>query len=238
MKRLKVILTGDTGALGRYLMYKLHCHENEYFIYGLSRQKEGMDDEMWAQHREHIQCDITNEKEVVDVVRTIGPVDVLINNAGVAFMNHSLTTPVSTMQKALDVNVIGTFLMTREVAKMMISIGGGRIINLTTVAVPLSLAGEAAYVASKAAVEALTKVMAREYAPLGIALNAVGPGPIALEGNVIGLAKEISDEKMRALYEKLSTKAPSSVADVCITVMKMIEMPRSVTGQVIYLGGP
>jgi 3-oxoacyl-[acyl-carrier protein] reductase len=93
-------------------------------------------------------------------------------------MNALLLTPGETAERLMRVNYLGTFHCLQAVGKVMVRQRAGRIINLTTVAVPLSLEGEAAYVASKAAVEALTKVAAKELAHSGIIVSAVGFGPI------------------------------------------------------------
>ena len=98
----------------------------------------------------------------------------LINNAGIASMNHIYLTPIKTVRRILDTNVIGTFLFCREGAKLMTSSSNGRIVNFATVATPLKLEGEAVYASSKAAVVSLTEVMARELGPIGITVNAVG----------------------------------------------------------------
>jgi Dehydrogenases with different specificities (related to short-chain alcohol dehydrogenases) len=90
--------------------------------------------------------------------------DVLINNAGIASMNHSLLTPVATVNKIMETNFTGTFLFCREAARLMQLHGYGRIVNFTSVAVPLKIEGEAAYAASKAAVISLTQILAREFA--------------------------------------------------------------------------
>ena len=93
-------------------------------------------------------------------------------------MNHVLLTPVPTVNKILDTNVVGTFLFCREAAKLMRKSRSGRIVNFATVATPLKLEGEAIYAASKAAVVSLTQVLAYELAEFGITVNAVGPTPI------------------------------------------------------------
>src|SRR5690606_25682675 len=128
------------------------------------------------------ELDVADEAAVAElfaaVRRDYGRLDHLINNAGVASMNHSLLTPVDAVDRLLRTNVEGTFLFCREAAKLMKKRRFGRIVNFSTVAVPLRLEGEAAYVASKAAVEGLSKVLAGEFAPFGVTVNVVGPVPV------------------------------------------------------------
>jgi 3-oxoacyl-[acyl-carrier protein] reductase len=136
------------------------------------------------QAHEHFRAhavDVTDEAAVraaVAVVAESGRIDLLINNAGAAALNAFLLTPGSVAEKLIRVNYLGTFHCLQAVGKVMVRQRAGRIINLTTVAVPLSLEGEAAYVASKAAVEALTKVAAKELASQGVRVIALGFGPI------------------------------------------------------------
>src|SRR5207248_2424684 len=83
-------------------------------------------------------------------------------DAGAASMNHALLTSAASFDAIINTNLRGTFLVSREAAKLMRRRSFGRIVNFTTVAVPLALAGEAAYVAAKGGVEALTRTLARE----------------------------------------------------------------------------
>ena len=77
-------------------------------------------------------------------------------------------TPTETAERVVDVNLMGTFLLTRAAVRLLKNSKNGRIINLSTVAVPLRLEGEAIYVASKAAVEAFTRVTAKEFGAMGL----------------------------------------------------------------------
>ena len=102
-----------------------------------------------------------------------GRLDVLINNAGIGSMNHSILIPIETVHRILITNVVGTFLLSRKAAKLMKKNNFGRIVNFVSIAIPLKLEGAAAYAASKAAILTLTEIMAREYADYGISVNAI-----------------------------------------------------------------
>jgi 3-oxoacyl-[acyl-carrier protein] reductase len=185
----------------------------------------------------HYQVDVTDEAAVAAMIRKIarqyGRLDVLINNAGIASMNLALTTPGSTAERLMATNFIGSFLVAREGAKLMMRRGYGRIINFSTVAVPLGLEGESIYAASKSAVVTFTRVLARELAPFGITVNAVGPGPIRTD-----LIAGVPEDKLQALVDRLPTGQFSTFADVA-NVVDFFARPESqaVTGQVLYLGG-
>jgi 3-oxoacyl-[acyl-carrier protein] reductase len=189
------------------------------------------------EHYTHVLADITSEDDIKGLLGTIrrryGRLDVLVNNAGVASMNHSLLTPASALDRTFATNLRGTFLVTREGAKLMRLGGFGRVVNFTTVAVPLHLEGEAAYVASKAAIEELTRVLARELAAFGITVNAIGPGPVETD-----LIRGVPKAAIQGLLSRLAIHRLCSAEDV-FHVLRFLIDPASnyITGQVIYLGG-
>jgi len=185
----------------------------------------------------HYCLDVADEsaiKEMFGQIRkTEKRLDVLINNAGIASMNHSLLTPMATVNKIIETNFIGTFLLCREAARLMQAHRYGRIVNFATVAVPLKLEGEAVYAASKAAVISLTHILAREFAEFGITVNAVGPTPIKTD-----LLRGVPPEKLEVLISRQAIKRYGETRDV-IQVIDFFIDPASdfVTGQVIFLGG-
>jgi 3-oxoacyl-[acyl-carrier protein] reductase len=185
----------------------------------------------------HFELDVSSEPDVAAMVRATlkrhGRIDALLNNAGIASMNHALLSPGSTAQSIFATNFHGTFLFCREVAKAMVRRGKGRIVNFATVATPLRLEGESLYAASKAAVESFTQILARELGPTGVTVNAVGPTPVQTD-----LIRSVPKAKMEALLSRQAIHRFGEIDDI-INVVDFFLLPRSgfVTGQVIYLGG-
>jgi 3-oxoacyl-[acyl-carrier protein] reductase len=185
----------------------------------------------------HFELDVADETAVKRMFREIrstsGHLDVLINNAGIASMNHALLTPIATVENVFRTNVIGSFLMCREAAKLMRRSNFGRIVNMTTVAVPMRLEGEAIYASSKAAVEMLTRVLAKEFAEFGITVNAVGPSPI--ETNLI---RGVEAEKIQNIIDAQNVHEMATFGDVVNIVNFFVRREsRYVSGQILYLGG-
>jgi 3-oxoacyl-[acyl-carrier protein] reductase len=162
-----------------------------------------------------------------------GRLDHLLNNAGIASLNHALLTPVETVKKILDTNTVGTFLFCREAAKLMKKRQYGRIVNFISVAARLRLEGEAVYAASKAAVLSFTQILAREFAEFGITVNAVGPTPIATD-----LIAGVPEDKIEKLIHRQAIHRLGTAEDV-INIVDFFLRKESdfVTGQDLYLGG-
>ena len=226
-----IVITGTRKGIGKSLAE--HYLAEGWQVAGCSRGESSI---THANYR-HFALDVSDEAAVVKMARALkkefGGVDALLNNAGIASMNHALLTPVETVNRILSTNVVGTFLFCREMAKLMRGCKAGRIVNFTTVAHPLNLEGEAIYAASKAAVESLTRILAREFAELGITINAVGPTPIKTD-----LIRGVPEEKMNALIQRQAIRRLGEVRDV-INAIDFYLRPESdfITGQVLYLGG-
>jgi 3-oxoacyl-[acyl-carrier protein] reductase len=185
----------------------------------------------------HFEVDVANEPDVAAMVRAVvrkhGRIDALINNAGIASMNHALLSPGKTAHSIITTNFIGTFLFCREVGKAMVRSGKGRIVNFATVATPLRLEGESLYAASKAAVESFTQILAKELGPTGVTVNAVGPTPVKTD-----LIRGVPKIKMDALLKRQAIRRFGEIEDI-INVVDFFLQPASgfITGQIVYLGG-
>jgi NAD(P)-dependent dehydrogenase (short-subunit alcohol dehydrogenase family) len=127
-----------------------------------------------------VTADVTSEGEVGRAVEAVlarlGQVDLLVNNAGIAWMGPALEMPLGALQSMLRVNVEGVFIVSRAVLPHMIARRSGSIVNLASWAGKTGNAYFAGYSASKFAVIGLTQALAREMAPHGIRVNAICPG--------------------------------------------------------------
>lgn len=224
------LITGNRKGIGRYLTeYYL---KNNNVVIGCSRNET----DLKSKNYHHYICDVANENDVVKLFRKIRKefkhIDVLINNAGMASMNHTLTTPISTFDKLINTNLKGTFLFTREFGKLNRKTGG-KIINFSTVAAPLNLEGEAIYASSKSAIEKFTKISSKELAEYKITVNCIGPTPIFTD-----LIKTVPKNKIEILTNQQAIKRLGEFEDV-LNVINFFASEKSnfITGQIIYLGG-
>lgn len=226
-----ILITGSRKGIGRHLV--THYLENGFQVIGCSREASDISSDRYH----HFCLDVADEgqvKKMFDEIRKrYGRLEVLINNAGIASMNHSLLTPLSTAEKIVRTNVLGTFLCSREAAKLMMKKKFGRIINFVTFAIPFKLEGEAIYAASKAAVASLTEVLGREYADFGVTVNAVGPPAVQTD-----LIRGVPKEKMDQLLQRQAIHRFGDPKEIC-NVIDFFIRPESnmVTGQIIYMGG-
>ncbi len=225
------LVTGARRGIGRYLSQ--HLLEQGYKVVGCARNP----CEWEAEGFTYRETDVTDEGQVTALIRFIrkefGCLDVLLNNAGVASMNHTLLMPLKTAQTIVDVNLLGPFVVSREAAKLMLTRKRGHIVNFGSSAVSLRLAGEAVYIASKCGLVALTHTMARELADFGITVNLVGPSPTDTD-----MMRGVPSQKIEQFVEALPIKRLTTFEDIANVVdFFLAEASEAITGQVIYLNG-
>ncbi len=225
-----ILITGNRKGIGRYLSeYYLG---KGYNVVGCSRSNSDLSHKNYT----HYLCDVKEEKEVKKTVREIkknSGVDILINNAGKASLNHSILTPSETVKDLFETNYLGTFLFSRECSKHMIKNKWGRIINFSTIAVPLDLEGEMVYASSKSAIEKMSRIMSKELSTYNITINTIGPTPVYTD-----LIKVVPKDKVEEIINMQTIKRFGSFEDISnVTDFFINDESSFVTGQRIYLGG-
>ena len=222
------LITGTSQGLGRALAERLLA--DGWTVHGFARGKQALAHERFTAHA----VDVTDEAAVRAAVATIaesGRIDLLINNAAAASLNAFLLTPGSVAENLMRVNYLGTFHCLQAVGKVMVRQRGGLVVNLTTVAVPLALEGEAAYVASKAAVEALTKVTAKEFATQGVRVVALGFGPVDTR-----LTRAVPKAMLAKINDAIGRPEGTTMTQAVEFIVARIVAPDLKSGSVEYLG--
>jgi 3-oxoacyl-[acyl-carrier protein] reductase len=200
-------------------------------VHGFSRQPDAWAPPGFVAQAVDVGDPVAVRSAVAAITAGGATIDLLINNAGAAAMNALLLTPPEVAADLMRVNYLGTFHCLQTVGKAMVRARRGRIINVTTVAVPLALEGEAAYVASKAAVEALTRVAARELAPQGLVIAAVGLGPVDTR-----LTKAVGAAPLARLNQRIGRPAGTTIAEAVDFLLGHALDPHLTNGSIHYLG--
>jgi len=155
-----------------------------------------------SEHALAVGADVTSQSQTramaASIIERLGRIDVLVNNAGVRFIEAFGEMSLDTWQATLDVNLTGTFLCTQAVMPAMLEQGRGKVVNVASTTGVLALTRRSAYAASKAGVIGLTKSLAYELSAQGIWVNAVAPGPTETPMN----EQYFQDDEMRGILRK------------------------------------
>ena len=222
-----LVITGASRGLGLYIAQK--ALEEGYSVTGIARTPvENPDFPVLC-------CDVADHSTVAQIFTSLrkAPLWGVINAAGIASMNLHITTPPQTMQRIIACNLLGTMHCCAEAGRIFARKKQGRIINFSSIAVALGLAGEASYVAAKAGVEGFTRAFAREMAAFGVTVNAVAPGPVSTRLIAGVPANKIADLQKRQIIPRELT------ADDVWNVVSWLLDDRSaaISGEILHVGG-
>jgi len=175
------------------------------------------------------------DRAVGEIETTLGPVDILVNNAGIIFEKKSVEVTDEEWERVLATNLTSMFRLARRVAPGMIARGAGKIINIGSMYGALGVPRYAAYCASKAAVEALTRSLGAEWARHGIQVNCLAPGYM----NTDIPREAMADEKKRALFLSKVPARRIGEPEEAGPLAVYLASPASnfMTGQTVHLDG-
>jgi NAD(P)-dependent dehydrogenase (short-subunit alcohol dehydrogenase family) len=181
------LVTGATSGIGRAAAVKLAEYGATVLVHGrdAGRGAAVVDQIKRAGGQaRYVAADLSDPAAITQLAAEVGQVDILVNNAGMSWFGPSSELDAPTYDRLFDSNVRSAYLLTAAlVAGMAGSEKGGVIINVSSMVAAVGLSGAAAYSATKAALVAMTRAWAAEYAASGVRVNAVSPGPVFTEGS-------------------------------------------------------
>ena len=234
------IVTGGGRGIGREIALALAKDGADVALFDVNPQQfEQTAGELRALGRraEGLAVDVTDGKQVDDgvakVLDKLGRVDILINNAGITKDGLLMRMDDAQWDRVLNINLKGTFLCTRAVAKHMLKQRSGRIVSIASIVGIIGNPGQANYAASKAGIIGLTKSVAKELASRGITCNAVAPGFIKTE-----MTEALPEQAKQRLMDAIPMGSLGEPYDVAQAVRFLVsDAARYITGHVLVVDG-
>jgi len=207
-----ILITGTSRGIGKALAE--HFLGRGWLVVGCSRGEAAVSDPGYT----HVRADVSKEEGAAEVFKTIrethGRLDAAVNNAAInPTLSLALMTTAKNASETMTVNFLGVFLVCREAAKLMMRRKKGRIVNLGSMAVRHEVSGESVYTASKAAVNAFSRVLAKELAPSGITVNVVSPAAVETD-----MMKSVDPKALAEVLKRNAIPKPGTFADVASAV--------------------
>jgi NAD(P)-dependent dehydrogenase (short-subunit alcohol dehydrogenase family) len=181
LEGLSCLVTGATSGIGKAAATELARHGAEVIVHGRDASRGGaVVDAITAEggKARFVAADLSHPDELDELVQDVGPVDVLVNNAGFSWFGPMADLDVATFDELFAANVRAAYFLVAALAPKMAARGGGSIINLGSMAGQIGLAAGAAYGATKAALASFTRSWAAEFGPAGVRVNTISPGPV------------------------------------------------------------
>lgn len=231
------VVTGASRGIGRAVAKELAC--NHYDVYMTCIHNIDVLEEYAKELSEKygvvcraFQVDMKNSKQVDIFFDSIADIDLLVNNAGVAYVGLLSDMSVESWENVMGTNISSMFYTCRRAIPLMLKKHSGRIINISSVWGNVGASMEVAYSASKGAVNSFTKALGKELAPSNIQVNALSLGVMDTDMNAC-----FSKEDMDALCEEIPADRLGLPEEAAKMILHLAEAPSYLTGQVITMDG-
>ncbi|EAD1457527.1 D-threitol dehydrogenase [Listeria monocytogenes] len=232
------VVTGAASGIGK-AMAELFSEKGAYVV--LLDIKEDVKDvaaKINPSRTLALQVDITKkeniEKIVAEIKKFYPKIDILANSAGVALLEKAEDLPEEYWDKTMELNLKGSFLMAQIIGREMIATGGGKIVNMASQASVIALDKHVAYCASKAAIVSMTQVLAMEWAPYNINVNAISPTVILTELGKKAWAGQVGED-MKKLIPAGRFGYPEEVAACALFLVS--DAASLITGENLIIDG-
>ena len=226
-----VVITGARRGIGRTIAE--HFLTEGASVVGLARGEPTIQDPKYT----HLQTDIRKSEEVQAAFRKISKqsatVHIVVNNAGLFTSQYSMIMPAQQAQDMVDTNILGTFHVSREAAKIMRKARYGRIINVGSVATRIEPLGASIYAACKAGIVTMAGVMAKEFSAFNVTCNTVGVTFVDTE-----MLQQFPRDQVDAHVKALPVPRHATGDDICHVIdFFASEKSGYITAQTVFLGG-
>lgn len=234
-----VLITGGTKGIGKAIALEFLQQGYEVILNYLRDEENALATQeefnMLGYCPVLMRADVSDEEQVKEMFREVyriyGKIDVLVNNAGISLVRVIQDITLEDWERVIGVNLRGVFLCCREVTTSMVCNGGGSIINVASIWGEVGASCETVYSASKGAVIAFTKALAKELAPSFVRVNCVSPGVIDTQMNA-----HLSEGEMQDLISQIPLGRLGTGEDVAKACVYLAENGY-VTGEVLSVGG-
>lgn len=210
LKNKKAVVTGGGSGIGQAIAVQLAANGAEVHILEITKQNgqetlgkiqsAGGNAKVYA-------CDVSKQKDVVEVFGQIGAINILVNNAGIAHIGKADTTPEEDFDRIYNVNIKGVYNCLFAAIPQIRKSGGGVIINMASIAALVGIPDRFAYSTAKGAVKAMTMSVAKDYISENIRCNSISPARVHTPF-VDGFLKNNYPDNIEEMFEKLSKTQP------------------------------
>ena len=241
MKKKNVLITGASRGIGRSIALRFAAGGYHVFLNCRASVADLYEVRDIIEKDHHTTCgivpgDVGDPRDIArmfeQIYRSCDCLDVLVNNAGITYIGLLMDMGDDEWRRVIDTNLSSVFYCCRAAIPPMISRKSGRIINISSMWGNSGASCEAAYSASKAGVNGLTRALAKELAPSQIQVNAVACGVIDTDMN-----RQLTDEERQALEDEIPAGRYGTADEIAEVVWDIAHAPRYLTGQVIGVDG-
>ena len=237
LKNKNIIVTGASGGIGNSIVKKLH--ENGANILATGTRAEKLEElKTEFNNIKILKFDISQHEKIEEFINNAteelgGPLDGIINNAGITKDNLTIRMSLDEWTKVIDINLTSTFLMCKHSIKKMLKNKSGKIINITSVVGHTGNVGQANYTASKAGIVAMSKSLAIEYAKKNINVNCISPGFIST-----AMTDKIDEKHKETIIAKIPSNRLGKPEDIANAVTFLSsDQADYINGETIHVNG-
>lgn len=236
LKDKKVIITGGSRGIGLSILDRFYDLGSKVLIIGSNEERLAKVKQKYS-NIFTLQLDLGKHSEIKEMfnlaIKSLGGLDILINNAGITKDNLAIRMSKDEWSQVIDVNLTSNFLLCQEAIKVMIKNKSGSIINISSVVAHLGNSGQVNYASSKAAIIAMSKSLAREYAKKNVRVNCISPGFIETD-----MTSALKEEHKSLLLKGIPMEKMGSGKDIAnATVFLASELASYITGETLHVNG-